>query len=74
MRVQEFQQVCDAVASGEAKRVQNLDLLYVGEVVACDRDRNRVEVEAFGHRFEWSAERCRAVDPRVSALGPPTDL
>jgi hypothetical protein len=51
--------------------VQNLDSMYTGKVVACGED--QLIVEAFGHRIEWSAERCRPVERTVNPLGPPTN-
>jgi hypothetical protein len=74
MRHEEFTDICRSAESGEDQRVQNLDLLYVGKVVACDLDRDKVRVEAFGNRFDWDADRIRSVKRDISPLGPPTHV
>lgn len=72
MRREEFEGICRAAQSGEDRFVQNIDLLYTGKVVACGED--RVTVEAFGHRFEWEAERCQPTIGGSNPLGPPTNV
>lgn len=72
MRSQEFNSLCRAVETGEERFVQDLDSMYTGKVVACGED--RLIVEAFGHRVEWSTGRCRPVTPTVNPLGPPTNV
>lgn len=72
MKRKEFKDVCAAVATGEHKRVENMPLRYVGEVVDCKR--GRLVVEAFGHRFDWPWKRCRSSDGRQNPLGPPSNI
>lgn len=72
MRKEEFTSLCRRAASGDAALVQNLDLLYTGQVVACHE--HTLTVAAFGHRHDWAAERCRQVDGKGDPLGPPTSL
>jgi len=72
MRQPELENICQAVESGDERLVQNLDLRYVGRALACDRDRMKVRVEAFGHRFVWDADRCREVGSSTARLGPPS--
>jgi hypothetical protein len=71
MRSEEFTGLCRDVGAGKERLVQNLDSMYTGKVVACGED--QLIVEAFGHRIEWSAERCRPVERTVNPLGPPTN-
>jgi len=60
MRYEEFKRLCRAVEAGQERIVQNMDLLYTGRVVGCERD--LVRVEAYGHRFSWDIDCCRLVD------------
>lgn len=71
MRREEVNALCRAVENGEARLVQNEDLLYTGRVMACHGD--RLTVEAFGYPCDWDAGHCREVDARVAPLGPPTN-
>jgi len=71
MRRDEFNELCRAVESGETRVVQNEDLLYAGQVMACHGD--RLAVEAFGHTFEWDSGHCHEVSERIDPLGPPSN-
>ena len=70
MRRSELNELCQAVAGGETKLVQNQDLLYTARVTACHGE--QLTVEAFGHTFAWSAGHCRLVEEGTAPLGPPT--
>jgi len=71
MRSEEFSSLCRDVGAGKERLVQNLDSMYTGKVVACGA--GELTVEAFGHRVEWSAEKCQPVERTVNPLGPPTN-
>ena len=71
MRSEEFNRLCRDAGAGEERFVQNLDSLYAGKVVACGAD--ELTVEVFGHRVEWSVEKCRPVEGTANPLGPPTN-
>jgi hypothetical protein len=70
MKREEFELLCHAVKSGDAKFVENMKWRYTGKVVACKTD--KVEVEAFGHRFGWPVELCREKKGDDFPLGPPS--
>ncbi|BCR05031.1 hypothetical protein DESUT3_21000 [Desulfuromonas versatilis] len=69
MRNQEFEKLCCQLNEGGTLFVENLDSRYTGRVLACFE--NALEVEAFGHRFNWPPERCRPASG-ASPLGPPS--
>jgi hypothetical protein len=71
MRSEEFDSLCRDVEAGKERLVQNLDSMYAGKVVACGA--GELTVEAFGHRVEWNAEKCRPAERTVNPLGPPTN-
>jgi hypothetical protein len=72
MKQKEFKEVCEAVATGEHKLVENMPLRYVGEVIDCKS--GVLVVEAFGHRFDWPRDDCRSSDGQQDPLGPPTNV
>jgi hypothetical protein len=72
MKRNSLAEVCEAVAAGEHQSVENMQLRYTGEVVDCTRD--KLVVEAFGHRFDWPRALCRAADDRHDPLGPPSNV
>ena len=72
MRKDELSALCQRAVAGEEARVENLDLRYGAQVVACHE--HYLTVEAFGHRFDWAADHCRAVSGRDDPLGPPSNL
>lgn len=72
MKRKEFEKVCETVATGERKCVENLPLRYTGEVVGCKSD--KLVVEAFGHKFDWPRDDCRSSDGRQNPLGPPSAM
>ncbi len=72
MKTEEFHSICQSVASGEKVLVQNLELMYTGEVVACGK--NYFVVDAFGHNARWDNGICRPADESVNPLGPPSSV
>jgi hypothetical protein len=72
MRSEEFNSLCREVEVGKELFVQNLDSMFAGKVVACGD--GELTVEAFGHRVEWRADRCRPVEGTVNPLGPPANV
>jgi hypothetical protein len=72
MNRQTYEATCESTLIGQSRRVQNRDSLYTGGVIGC-KD-GRFQVELFGHKVEWSRERCNPADGRDNPLGPPSNV
>ena len=69
---QEYMTVCRLVDSGERQIVENRRMRYTGEVTGCRSA--RFEIEAFGHRAEWSMKECESTGKPKNSLGPPSNI
>lgn len=60
MKANEFDQLCQAIESGEEKFVENVGSHEKGKVLFCSG--NRLEVEVNGKRETWALDSCQKVD------------
>jgi hypothetical protein len=60
MKANEFDQLCQAIESGEEKFVENVGSHEKGKVLFCSG--NRLEVEVNGKRETWALDSCQNVD------------
>ncbi len=59
MRSEEFQDVCQAVKSGQEKFVKHIVTHKVGKVTSCHSEDHEFEVDCSGEHKTWIMENCK---------------
>ena len=59
MRREEFENVCQAVSTGEDKFVKHIVTHRVGKILSCQEGDREFEVDVSGEHKTWAMENCK---------------